>query len=305
MTKQPTATVSIIMNCYNSDRFLKEAIDSVYAQTFKDWELIFWDNASTDRSAEIAKSYDSQLKYYLAEETTPLGEARNLAMKKAQGKYIAFLDCDDMYLPEKLEQQVKLMDEGDYALCYGSAIIIDEAGKDIRRDTVISDSGNVFSNLLHRYEINMQSVMIRRSILSAEALDFDTGMKYCPDYNLFMEIASRYPLGVIKDYLVKYRVVSDSLSKKTVDIASAEIRYSLDRILEKDKSLETEYGSSVEAAYNKLHYYDAISALHNNNKGEAINCLRPVVFSRMEYFLIYLMLIFPVPQTWVLKMLRR
>ena len=74
--------VSVVMNCYNSDRYLKEAIDSVYAQTFLDWEIIFWDNASTDRSAEISKSYDDKLLYFLGNQHVSLGAARNLAFEQ-------------------------------------------------------------------------------------------------------------------------------------------------------------------------------------------------------------------------------
>ena len=77
-----TPLVSIIMNCYNGAKFLEEAIDSIYTQTYSNWEIVFWDNASTDDSASIAKSYDDRLKYHLALETTPLGEARDLALKK-------------------------------------------------------------------------------------------------------------------------------------------------------------------------------------------------------------------------------
>ncbi|MEJ2405866.1 MAG: glycosyltransferase family 2 protein, partial [Candidatus Thiodiazotropha sp.] len=133
MSDSTSPLVSIVMNCYNGERFLREAIDSVYEQGFQDWEIIFWDNASTDSSAEIAQSYDERVKYFLADETAPLGEARNHALKQASGKYIAFLDCDDLYLPEKLEKQVALMESGDYALSYGSAIMIDEHGAVIRR----------------------------------------------------------------------------------------------------------------------------------------------------------------------------
>ena len=101
--------VSIIMNCYNSDKFLRESIESIYNQTYANWEIIFWDNASIDDSAKIAKSYDERIKYYLASETTSLGEARNLALSNVSGEYVAFLDCDDLYLTDKLEKQVNLM----------------------------------------------------------------------------------------------------------------------------------------------------------------------------------------------------
>jgi len=95
--------VSVVMNCYNSDSFLKEAIESVYNQTYSNWEIIFWDNASTDNSANIAKSYDERIKYYLAPKTTPLGEARNLALSYTTGEYVAFLDCDDIWISDMID----------------------------------------------------------------------------------------------------------------------------------------------------------------------------------------------------------
>ena len=83
--------VSVIMNCYNGSSYLGKAIDSVYAQTFSNWEIIFWDNASTDESGTIARSYDERLKYFRTEKNSPLGEARNSALSKVSGKYIGFL----------------------------------------------------------------------------------------------------------------------------------------------------------------------------------------------------------------------
>ena len=101
--------VSVIMNCYNGEKYLREAIDSVYAQTYKNWEIIFWDNASTDTSAEITNTYDSKLRYFKGEKTIALGAARNKALEKCSGEYISFLDVDDMWIEEKLELQVQKM----------------------------------------------------------------------------------------------------------------------------------------------------------------------------------------------------
>ena len=106
-----TPLVSIIMNCYNGERYLSEAINSVYSQTYKNWEIIFWDNASTDNTAEIAQSYDKKLKYFRSQETTVLGEARVCAVEKSRGQYLAFLDCDDFWEVDKLEEQISLFDK--------------------------------------------------------------------------------------------------------------------------------------------------------------------------------------------------
>ena len=88
--------VSIIMNCLNGSEYLKEALDSVMVQTYKNWEVIFWDNASIDDSASIAKSYGEKIKYFCSESTTKISIARERAFKEASGDYIAILDVDDI-----------------------------------------------------------------------------------------------------------------------------------------------------------------------------------------------------------------
>ena len=85
---QTPPLVSVVINCYNGEKFLKNAIDSIYVQTYKHWEIIFWDNASTDQSANIALSYGEKLHYFKSETTKPLYEARSLAVKKAKGDFL-------------------------------------------------------------------------------------------------------------------------------------------------------------------------------------------------------------------------
>ena len=104
MSSQPR--VSVIMNCYNSDEHLRSALDSVMKQTWTDYEVIFWDNCSTDTSPQIARSYGDRVRYFRGTEKVPLGAGRNLAIARARGEYIAFLDCDDLWEPDKLERQL-------------------------------------------------------------------------------------------------------------------------------------------------------------------------------------------------------
>ena len=94
MTKEGPL-VSIVMNCYNSDEFLKDAIDSIYCQSYQNWEIIFWDNASNDYSGHIAKLHDAKLTYFSSKKNTVLGAARILAVNEANGEYLTFLNCDD------------------------------------------------------------------------------------------------------------------------------------------------------------------------------------------------------------------
>ena len=297
--------VSILMNCFNGEKYLIEAIDSIYAQTYQNWEIVFWDNASTDNSASIVSSYDDQIKYYLAPKTTPLGEARNFALEKASGEYIAFLDCDDIYLPDKLEQQVELMQSKEYVMCYGSVAVIDESGKEIKKDIVKNESGNVFSRLLRRYEINMQTVMLKRDYMVSNQLSFNTNMSYCPDHNLFMIIASKVNVGVIDDVVAKYRIVSNSLSKKTIGLAPQEYRLTLDEISKSNPALRQQLSNDFDCAYNKAKYYEIVSDIYNNNKDQARYKLRTILTSKIEYFLLYLLLFMPISNKLILRLLGR
>ena len=96
--------VSILMNCYNGEKYLEEAINSVLNQTYKNWELIFWNNRSNDSSEKIInKIKDSRIKYFLSEIHTSQYEARNKGLEKCSGEFIAFLDVDDYWHPENLK----------------------------------------------------------------------------------------------------------------------------------------------------------------------------------------------------------
>ena len=101
--------VSVIMNCHNGEVFLKESLNSLISQTYKNWELIFWDNNSTDKSETILKQYkDQRIKYFKSDSYSKLYRARNLAVSKANGEFITFLDTDDLWNKEKLEKQIEI-----------------------------------------------------------------------------------------------------------------------------------------------------------------------------------------------------
>ena len=108
VTNQPL--VSVIMNCHNGERYLRQSILSVINQTYKNWEIIFWDNKSTDQSAKIAKSFkDKRIKYFKSNKFEKLYRTRNLAIKRSKGKYISFLDTDDFWNRNKLNSQINLI----------------------------------------------------------------------------------------------------------------------------------------------------------------------------------------------------
>jgi glycosyltransferase involved in cell wall biosynthesis len=205
--------VSVIINCYNGEKYLREAIDSVYAQTYKEWEIIFWDNLSTDRSAEIAKSYDSKLRYFIGEETIPLGAARNKALEQSSGEYIAFLDADDIWMPEKLKKQIPLFYDSEIGLVFSDTIFFNKKGEIKRYYAQRKYSiGHCFSKLLTDYFLSMETVIIRKTTLSEQEVWFDTRFNMIEEADLFRRIAYYWKISMVNEPLAKWRVHAESLT---------------------------------------------------------------------------------------------
>ena len=115
------------MNVHNGSKFLHEAIDSALTQTYENFEIILWDNHSTDNTREVVKSYsDQRIKYFYSKEFTSLGEARNRAIKKSSGELIAFLDSDDIWMPNKLELQIPMFNNRDVGIVISDTVFFDE-----------------------------------------------------------------------------------------------------------------------------------------------------------------------------------
>ena len=125
--------VSVIMPSYNTGKFIKETVESVLAQTYTNWELLIVDDCSTDNTDEVMKEYlsDSRVKYFKNEKNSGAAVSRNKALREASGKWIAFLDSDDLWLPNKLQKQISFMEENDYHFSYTNYCEIDEESKNL------------------------------------------------------------------------------------------------------------------------------------------------------------------------------
>lgn len=191
-----TPLVSVIMNCYNSDTYLREAIDSVVAQTYQNWEIIFWDNQSTDRSAEIVKSYiDARIKYFYAPTHTTLGEGRNRALEHANGEFISFLDCDDIYFPTKLEETLKAFVDDSIGLVYTNGYILYETGKQKPFYNKMQSKGMMFEKWLSSYQVMIPSVMFRKNTLNTLEYWFDVRFNMIEEFDFFLRIAEQWNVG--------------------------------------------------------------------------------------------------------------
>ena len=227
--------VSVIMNCFNGEEFLREAIDSVYAQTYRNWEIVFWDNASTDGTARIAQSYDEKLIYYRSENTEILGQARAKATKKAKGEYVAFLDSDDFWMGDKLRKQIEIFDHGNdqigFVYCRSEVIYDDKKKKGyvIKAGEMLPE-GDIFTELAKNNFVNFSSVMADR-----EKFDlcggFPTHFLNSTDYYTFLRLARKYRCAAVQDVCCKIRVHDRNLSAQQLVIGAKEAVEALEEFM--------------------------------------------------------------------------
>ena len=131
MKKKKLPFISIIMNCHNGEKYLKNSIKSVLNQSYKFWELIFFDNQSKDKSKKIVLSFkDKRIKYFSSKKFNSLYEARNLAISKTKGEYVCFLDVDDWWTKTKLAKQVEIIKTNEnIKFIYSNCYIFDQTSK--------------------------------------------------------------------------------------------------------------------------------------------------------------------------------
>jgi glycosyltransferase involved in cell wall biosynthesis len=206
--------VSIILNCYNGEKYLEEALSSIKGQTYKNWELIFWDNRSTDNSQKILKlSKIKKTRYFLSKKHTSLYAARNLAMKKASGDFISFIDADDLWDKNKLKKQIKLFHDKKTAVVYGNSWLKNE--KNNKKKKFINyevKSGYIYKDLIKRYNIGILTSIIRKSILKKSKISFDRKYDIIGDFDFFLRLSKEYKFKFIQDPVATYRIHNHNLS---------------------------------------------------------------------------------------------
>ncbi len=206
--------VSIITPMYNSSKFIHWTVQSVLSQVYKNWEMIIIDDCSTDSSVDIIKSYisvDNRIKLILNETNLGAAPSRNLGIKKANGRYIAFLDSDDVWLPTKLNDQLNFMEKNKVAFSYCSYEIIDEDGNHIK-DMIIKKDKPLYFDLLKSNYIGCLTVILDLKLMN-EKMPYMPNIKTRHDHGLWLSLIKQgiKVLGYNK-ILAKYRSRSDSIS---------------------------------------------------------------------------------------------
>jgi len=205
--------ISVIIPTYNCAPYITEAIDSVFHQTCHDYEVIIIDDGSTDATRTIIESRYQTVRYFYVE-NNGVASARNYGIAKAHGDLIAFLDADDIWLPEKLEKQMELFNKNEeLGMVFTENSYFDEHG--ILANTLNKQErlmhGDIVRNIfLHSYVVT-STVMVRTSVFDTIGL-FDEGLLVAEDDNMWMRIGMKYGIALLDEPLVRYRKTKGSLS---------------------------------------------------------------------------------------------
>ena len=281
--------VSVIMNCYNGETFLKEAIDSVFQQTYDNWEIIFFDNSSTDSSKKIALSYGDRVTYVCSSELLPLGSARKEAVEHAKGEWICFLDADDFWYPDKLSAQTSLAFNDSVALIYNGIDVVNFSGVTISRYQPRSRSGKVLDCLLNQFDINMVTPMINRQFLVDNEITFNEKIHASEEYNLFLRIAAKGNVKSVPDILGAYRVYEGSLTDKKMDKWAVDRLITLRQLNKENRDLMLFSNANFIRARAHARYYSARYYMSVGNVRKAKSRLLTIRDHRPIYYFLWFM----------------
>lgn len=244
--------VSIITPSYNSEKFIGKTIESVLAQTYQNWEMIIVDDKSTDSSTDIIKNYtekDERIRLIMLNKNGGVASARNKAILECKGDYIAFLDSDDLWLPEKLEKQLNFMLENHHAFTYLSYEKINSKGEVIGK--VNAPAKISYHDLLKTCYPGCLTVMIDVEVLKGMFIPLGTKRE---DYAFWLKIIKQthYAFG-LDQVLAQYRLHPDQNSR--IKLHMAKETWNLYRDIERLSFFKTLYYFSNYAIRGVLRTY--------------------------------------------------
>lgn len=202
--------VSIVMPSYNTGKFIAETIDSVLAQSYRNWELMIVDDCSTDDTDAVVRPYlaDKRIHYIKNDTNSGAAVSRNRALREAKGKWIAFLDSDDLWLPEKMEKQISFMEKNDYRFSYTNYIEIDENSKPNGRS--VTGPKKITRHGMHNY-CWMGCLTVMYDVETVGLIQIED-IKKNNDYAMWLKVCRKTNCYLLNEHLAKYRKRAGSIS---------------------------------------------------------------------------------------------
>ena len=247
--------VSVIIPTYNRGWILKEAIDSVLAQDYKDFELIVVDDGSTDNTSEVLAPYGNDIRIFF-QKNKGVSAARNRGITEASGQYIAFLDSDDLWLPRKLSTQINFFNQmPDALICQTEEIWIRNGRRVNPKKRHKKLSGMIFEPSLELCLVSPSAVMIRRSLFDRVG-EFDVTLPACEDYDLWLRTSCRFPVHLVDTPLIIKRGGHDDQLSSMKGLDKFRIK-AIEKIIKSNRLSDDQYRAAVKTLKEKCEIYAA------------------------------------------------
>ena len=295
--------VSILMNCFNGEKYLTEAIKSILNQSYKNWELIFWDNQSTDQSAKIFKSFkDKRMKYYYSSKHTHLGGGRAEGYKRLKGDLVAILDTDDIWFPDKLLKQVHEFTNKDIGIVITNAYRFSAHKKKPIFESKYPVDGFVFNSLLNNYYVCLPTLMVRKSFVDDLTRQFDPEFNYISDFDLVLRLSSVCKLKYINEILAGWRLHGANASLEKPFLFQEEKELWIKKMIISDKHIINKYSLDIEKFRKNILRQKAFLSLLNNKRIEALSLVMKTKLKTIKDLIVFLLIISLIPSKILMKL---
>lgn len=288
--------ISVIIPTYNCDKYICEALDSVLHQTYSDYEIIVIDDGSTDSTRAIIENKYHGVRYYYVK-NNGVAAARNFGILMARGELIAFLDADDIWLPEKLKKQAALFNENEnLGMAFTENCFFDEHGitdeKVNKRERLMH--GDIVKNIFLNSYVVTSTVMVRKIYFDTIGV-FEEGLTVAEDDNMWMRIGMKYGVELLDEPLLMYRITAGSLSRTNKNIFNG-VKTSIEIIKDKYPDLYRHLGkATVRKKYSELLFSEGYHYFSQGMQKEArrnfiksyfnsIFELKPLLYLTSTYF---------------------
>jgi len=290
-------TVSINLCCYNSEKYIYETIESIVNQTYDDWELVVINDGSTDSTENILKEFINRgypIKYHY-QDNKGLGYSRKEALKYSNGDFIAFIDHDDIWLPDKLKKQIPLFDDPYVGLVFSDVIFFNDQGVNERYYKRKKYwTGMCFRQLLTNYFISLVSTVVRHSAIKEEPYSFDTRFKMIEEADLFRRIAYKWKLAMINEPLAKWRIHSDSVSWKNGNyLVAHETKIMLEIYDKIIPDFSVRFKKEINILKSNLNFSLAYYYLNNGENRKSRKILTSFQFFKIKTIILFFCTFFP------------
>lgn len=246
-------SISVIIPSFNRAELLNRALKSVYNQTLQPDEVIVIDDGSTDNTQQIISANYPQVKYH-HQANQGVSAARNTGIQQAKGQWLAFLDSDDEWLPNKLEKQINALKETDYKVCHTEEIWIRNEVRVNQMNKHKKNGGWIFQQCLPMCAMSPSSIMIHREVFNQIGL-FDIGFPACEDYDLWLKITAQYPVLFIEQpQIKKYGGHDDQLSQQYWGMDRFRIK-ALENIINRDNLNAENKAAAIKMLLKKAKIY--------------------------------------------------